>query len=182
MTKGPAALIIAAAAVLPLASPAPAQTLDDAGGRYQMAPVNGGVARLDTVTGAIDLCRVEAEGIRCGGGAPAVAGEGSVPEAAGPATHSLVDTRGEGGGDGDRLDELTARLDDLKARVNTIEEALVGSQDAPDDGDADPSIERMQKIFEGFAGIVRELDRDLKHGDPKPDGHPHDDGPIPDHT
>ncbi|MCP3053562.1 hypothetical protein [Aurantimonas marianensis] len=50
------------------AVPASAQSiLDSGGGRYQMQPVEGGIARLDTQTGAVELCRIEGEALVCKG-------------------------------------------------------------------------------------------------------------------
>jgi hypothetical protein len=48
-----------AAVFLALAAPAFAD------GRYQLQAVEGGVARLDTETGALDFCRTSAEGLSC---------------------------------------------------------------------------------------------------------------------
>lgn len=75
-----------------------------AAGRYQMQPVDGGLARLDTQTGAIVFCRSEAGTIACD------------------------DTpRGPGRGQG------TSRLDALESRVEALEasrRALVDRDDA----------------------------------------------------
>ena len=96
------ALTILTATAL-LATPAAAQSLlDTAGGRYEMQPVDGGVARLDTVTGDVEFCRVAGDAIVC---TDATLGGGSGAS-----------------GDGD----LAARLDDLEARVEQLEEVEIG--------------------------------------------------------
>lgn len=51
-------------------SPASAETLDG-GGRFQIEPIEGDIARLDTVTGEVDLCRVVREEMVCEGARPA---------------------------------------------------------------------------------------------------------------
>lgn len=55
-------------ALLILAGPAGAQSLvpgPNQPGRYEMQPVPGGIARLDTVTGDVSLCHVEDGTLRC---------------------------------------------------------------------------------------------------------------------
>ncbi len=56
-------LLLAGLAVL-AGGPAGAQDAGP-GARYQMQPVEGGVVRLDTSTGTIDFCRVEAATVTC---------------------------------------------------------------------------------------------------------------------
>jgi len=136
------ALTILTATAL-LATPAAAQSLiDTAGGRYEMQPVDGGVARLDTVTGDVEFCRVAGDAIVC---TDATLGGGS-----------------GAGGDG----ELAARLDDLEARVEELEE---GRRALIDSDDADRAVDQMQKLFRGFADIVRELDEDIRGETPSDD-------------
>jgi hypothetical protein len=51
-----------------LAAPAAAQSIvpgPNQPGRYEMQPIEGGIARLDTVTGDVSLCRVERGTLRC---------------------------------------------------------------------------------------------------------------------
>ncbi len=58
--------------------PASAQSiLDSSGGRYQMQPVEGGIARLDTQTGAVDLCRIEDDALVCKGSSEGRRGDAS---------------------------------------------------------------------------------------------------------
>jgi hypothetical protein len=51
---------IAAAALIAVAMPALADTP-----RFQLQQVEGGVVRLDTVTGAMDFCRTTGAGLKC---------------------------------------------------------------------------------------------------------------------
>ena len=76
-----------------------------AAGRYQMQPVDGGIARLDTQTGAIVFCRSEAGAIACD----------DTPRGA-----------GSGGQETTRLDALERRVEALEARGR----ALVDRDDA----------------------------------------------------
>lgn len=94
-------LVVAAAAVV-AAAPAAAQE-ESPQGRYQMQPVEDGLARLDTRTGEIAFCRAEGATISCDG------------------------SRGAVGGDaGSRLDALERRVEALEKRGR----ALVDRQDA----------------------------------------------------
>lgn len=130
------------AAGMVAAVPASAQSiLDTTGGRYQMQPVEGGIARLDTRTGAVDLCRVEGDAVVCKGSSEAQKGDGR---------------RGD-----------ASRIADLEARVAALE----GGKRAVDDVDAaDQAIKTMRQVFRGFADIVRELERDLGSDPDKADG------------
>lgn len=61
--------LVLAGATLGLPGASEAQSLlagpDPATGRYAIQPVDGGIARLDTVTGEVSFCRVEAGGMTC---------------------------------------------------------------------------------------------------------------------
>lgn len=99
----PMTLLLAGLATL-AGSPAIAQEAA-AGARYQMQAVEGGIARLDTLTGTIDFCRVEAGAVSCA--ADTAAGAPDAPGA--------------------------SRLDALEARVEALEKnrrALVDPNDA----------------------------------------------------
>ncbi len=124
------------------AVPASAQSIPDTtGSRYQMQPVEGGIARLDTQTGAVDLCRVEGDAVVCKGSGVAQKGDGRRSDA--------------------------SRIADLEARV----EALEGGKRAGDEVDAaDQAIKTMRQVFRGFADIVRELERDLGSDPDKAEG------------
>ncbi|MEF2552056.1 hypothetical protein VQ042_11895 [Aurantimonas sp. A2-1-M11] len=131
--------ILAASAAL--LAPAAAQSLlDTSGGRYEMQPVEGGIARLDTVSGNVEFCRVADDAIVC--------------------TGSRVDDP--------EADDLAGRISDLEARVEELED---GRRALLDSDGADRAVDQIQKLFRGFADIVRELDDDIRGDDrAQPDG------------
>ncbi|TFF19132.1 hypothetical protein E3C22_20385 [Jiella endophytica] len=105
-------------------------------GRYEIVRIDGVVARLDTATGQLASCRVAAETIRCGK-APA-AGEPQPFEA--------------------RIRALERRVSALESELAEGGSALTGSDET------DIAIERMQKLFRGFADIVKELEEGREDG------------------
>ncbi|MEC5291877.1 hypothetical protein VSX64_03230 [Aurantimonas sp. C2-6-R+9] len=87
------------------AVPASAQSiLDSSGGRYQMQPVEGGIARLDTQTGAVDLCRIEGDALVCKGSS-----EGRR-------------------GDADRIADLEARVAALEGGKSAVDDVDAADQ------------------------------------------------------
>jgi len=85
--------------------PASAQSiLDTTGGRYQMQPVEGGIARLDTQTGAVDLCRIEGDALVCKGSS-----EGRR-------------------GDADRIADLEARVAALEGGKSAVDDVDAADQ------------------------------------------------------
>lgn len=110
-------------------------------GRYQIVRIAGAVARLDTATGSLASCRVEGETILCGDGAPAAAEDRAASD---------------------------ARIRALEARIAALETVLAeGGPAQPGSDETDIAIDRMQKLFRGFADIVKELDEDRASEGPK---------------
>lgn len=108
---------------------------DDApAGRYQLQPVEGGVVRLDTATGALTLCKSEAGGLAC------AASENTA--AAAPAASDL--------------DKLKARVDALERQLAARDKAA----DLPSDAEVDRSLSIMEKFMRRFMGLARELDQE----------------------
>lgn len=70
-----AALVLCAGPALAQAPPGE----EPAPGRYQFQPVEGGLARLDTATGEIVLCRIDPARLACEMGAAAPAASAAVP-------------------------------------------------------------------------------------------------------
>ncbi|MCQ0987840.1 hypothetical protein [Jiella marina] len=102
---------------------------DSLPGRFAIVSLEGQIARLDTATGRIEPCRVRRDEIRCGA-ATAAAPQGE-----------------------------NRRLRRLERRVAALERAVAELRRArPRGEDADIAIEQMQKLFKGFADIVKELD------------------------
>lgn len=65
------------AAIAALAAAGAAQAAEP--GRFQLQPIEGGIARLDTQTGALDYCRTTPTGLDC---APALAAPAAPARAA----------------------------------------------------------------------------------------------------
>ena len=121
---------------------------EETAGRYEIVRIDGVVARLDTATGRLSTCRVVGQAVRCGEGE---AGAGS-------ATPSDA-----------RIRALERRVSAIEAELARGGSALTGSDEA------DIAIERMQKLFRGFADIVKELDGDRRDSSKA-------EGPAPDRT
>ena len=99
-----------------------------------MQPVEGGVARLDTQTGDVSLCRIGAAGMTC---------EASIE-------------------DRERLEARIRELSEGPATLdgNAPPATAPGaSSQLPDDVEIDRAIGRMKKLFEAFRDIAREFDR-----------------------
>lgn len=135
-------LALAATGLLAMPTTGIAQTMPNASpeaaepmpGRFEIVQLKGQLARLDTATGRIVPCILERSGIRCGNEAAAA-------------------PQGE-----------NQRLRNLERRVSTLEKALADLSLARTKGeDADVAIEQMQKLFRGFADIVKELDQEERH-------------------
>lgn len=110
-------------------------------GRYQIVRIEGAVARLDTATGSLAPCRVEGDMIVCGDGDPTAADDRAASD---------------------------ARIRALEARIEALETVLAENGPALPGGDeTDLAIDRMQKLFRGFADIVKELDQDRASEGPK---------------
>ena len=109
----------------------------EASGRFTIVRIDDVVARLDTATGQLSTCRVVGETITCGEGA-------AFPSAPSDA----------------RIRALEQRVSALETELSRGGSALTGSDET------DVAIDRMQKLFRGFADIVKEFDQ----GDHKTDG------------
>ncbi|MBO0662289.1 hypothetical protein LQ948_06635 [Jiella sp. MQZ9-1] len=163
-------LIAAFCAGLAPAEPATAQSVFGAAakpaevGRFKMIRIDGVVARLDTVTGELVPCRVSRETIVCGKDARAAA--------------ALADTTAER--DAKRIAALERRVAALEAqRSGQAAPPPPPASPAPRN-DTDAAIDKMRQLFEGFAGIVKKLERDDRAA---PGARPDDsDIPSPDHT
>ncbi|MCB8839520.1 hypothetical protein [Aurantimonas sp. VKM B-3413] len=142
---------LAAACSTGLTAPALAQSgiIDPPTGRYQMMPVDGGVARLDTATGTVELCQAKGDRMVCGD----TSGLAPLPSGSAPAP----DLDAEGDADTETTD-LQGRLDALDDRVAELEAAQRDTLKLPD---TDEAITQMHKLFRGFADIAKELDREF---------------------
>ncbi|HZG27790.1 MAG TPA: hypothetical protein VE079_04950 [Ensifer sp.] len=111
--------------------------------RYQLQPVDGGVVRLDTVTGEMMLCKPDAGKLVC-------TGENQVQPA-----------------DGSAVSDMAA----LKARVDALERQVAGKSkaaDLPSDAEVDRSLSIMEKFMRRFMGIAKDLDQQNQGGNALP--------------
>ncbi len=124
--------LVACFALFSLAAPAAAaQSLvpgPNAPGRYEMQPVAGGIARLDTVTGEVTLCRVDGGALRC------------VPSVSGPAVAAAP--RAGVGADDAELDRAIGRMTRLFRAFRDVAREIEGEDAAPD-APVDPGSSRL---------------------------------------
>ena len=159
-----AALIVASS--LPIS--AGAQTvLTDEGGRYEMQPVEGGIARLDTVTGAVTLCRLRGEAIRC-----------QAAEAEGPVGLEGRDARRDLSR-GLVRDSDKTRLGRIETRLQRIEDRL-SRLEARGRGEPLP-LDEMKQVLRGFSDLMREFDQGEARPDRDFEQKPHRDRGLKDH-
>ncbi|SJZ68274.1 hypothetical protein [Consotaella salsifontis] len=181
----------AAAQAGPLHPPAQA-------GRYQMQPVEGGVARLDTETGELTLCRIEGSAMSC---AAPTSAEALPPAASSPDALDALEQRvgrleeamrvvgkrqdrlpGRAADDPQNLDEALGqmKLDEALGQMK-LDEALGQMK-------LDEALGQMKHVFRAFRDVMREMEDEEKGGRmPKNEPAPHPDdedpaGPIPDRT
>ncbi|MCQ8783312.1 hypothetical protein [Mangrovibrevibacter kandeliae] len=142
--------------------------------RYQMQPVEGGIARLDTETGAITLCRPQAGIMVCARGEDGasaavppgdVTADPSAPEAEDTASPPQGDRArpGNPAGSGPSLPGLERRLTQLEARVAGLEKRLQATgASTSDEEDFQKSLGQARQVFQMFRDIVREMDEDRR--------------------
>ncbi|GGE00729.1 hypothetical protein GCM10011390_19440 [Aureimonas endophytica] len=126
--------------LLCLAAPAGAQSLmpgPASPGRYEMQPIEGGVARLDTVTGEVSLCRLERGNLNC---RPADESDEAAPSSPeGRQAAPLEDSRRDDEGD--------------------------DARDARTDAELDRAIGCVKRVFRAFRDLAHEFedeDRDRR--------------------
>jgi hypothetical protein len=137
-----------AAAVSALAgSPAVAQSLMPATsvGRYEMQPIEGGVARLDTQTGEVSLCHVDGGTMRC---QPSEEERARLEE---------------------RIRELSGGRPDPDRQATMAPPPPPPAAGQSEDAEVDKAIDRMKKIFRAFRDITREFDEEPAAPAPAPD-------------
>lgn len=145
MLAGVPLLILAYATPLPRAVAEP-------GGRYAMQPIEGGVLRLDTETGAMALCTRKGAGIVC----------------------EAVETP-------QNVDKEVARVEaenrQLKAEIRRLEDLVAmdaqpgqtkrGSRfELPSEEDIDKALGTMERIMKKFRDKLKEFEGGPKRGEP----------------
>jgi hypothetical protein len=118
-------------------------------GRYTLQPIEGGVLRLDTQTGAMALCVKQASGVQCD----------AVP--------------GKQAG-GDEIDRLTAENRQLRADVRRLEELLAADSapkppssprlELPSEEDVDKALSYMERMLKKFRDKMKEFERGSERG------------------
>jgi hypothetical protein len=148
-------LALAAASCAVAGAPAAAQSLmpTTSVGRYEMQPIEGGVARLDTQTGEVSLCHVEGATMRC---QPSEEDRARLEE--------RIRELSAGRPDPGRLDPVRPDPDRQAAPVPPPPAA-----DEGEDPEVDKAIERMKKVLRAFRDITREFDEKPTAPAPAPD-------------
>lgn len=134
-----AALCAGAALSMALVSlPGQVRGEGDAFPRYTLAPIEGGIIRLDTVTGEVSHCRGEGAGMVC---------------------RLLPDERTAYV---DAIDGLEARLAELERKIAKLQPAGRGKPEKnemalADEAELDRAFDLMQNMMRRFFGMVREF-------------------------
>jgi cell division protein FtsB len=117
-----------------------AQGSDDANGRYALSPVDGGVLRLDKVTGEISLCSQNTTKWIC----------------------EPVDDRSKPAGD---LAKLEAENRDLRAQIKALEDQLTPGSgppapkaQLPTEEEVDKAMDYVESIFKKFRDRIRKYE------------------------
>jgi len=126
-----------ALSLLIAAAPCAAQ---ETAGRYAFVPVEAGALRLDTVSGAVSLCKVEAGATVCA----AVPGTSAQGEA--------------------EVSALAARTARLEGRIAALEARPPGAALA-DDESIDRVMVLADRMMRRFFGLVREMKHDMDSGE-----------------
>lgn len=148
MTRIASALSIAGCMAV-LTGHALAQDLDTAKGRYTMSPVEGGLLRLDTQTGAMSLCTRKAETWSC-------------------------EPVGDKSASGTAAPGLDAENKALKDRVKQLEDEIAASgggappapkSQLPSEEDVDKALDYVERVFKKFRDRMRKYEQDVPPGD-----------------
>ncbi|KQT54502.1 hypothetical protein ASG43_02605 [Aureimonas sp. Leaf454] len=128
--KTEAAILLLAA--LCSAAPVLAQTApggEPAPGRYQFQPVEGGLAKLDTATGEITICRVDPARMVCD---PDAAPRGPVAVSpSGPSSGSVVPPPPVAGREDEEFDKALDRMKRVFRAFGDVAREFEGAEPAP---------------------------------------------------
>ena len=118
-------------------------------GRYTLQPIEGGVLRLDTQTGAMALCVKQATGVQCD----------PVPDKQAA---------------GSEIDRLMAENRQLRADVKRLEELLAADSQSkppssprlelPTEEDVDKALSYMERMLRKFRDKMKEFERGSERG------------------
>jgi hypothetical protein len=104
--------------------------------RYRLEKTDNGYVRMDTVTGQMSICEERTGQLIC---------------------KMAADERAAFQ---DEIDRLQAKLDDVEARVAKLESRAIPEVLLPSDEQVDKSLDLMEKFFQRFMGMMRDLDKD----------------------
>lgn len=140
---------LAAAAAVAMASVASADTAVEAKGRYTMTPVDGGLMRLDTETGAVALCTRKSDAWAC---EPVKDGTG------------VSDDRAKLEAENKSLKERIKKLEDLAASLppldpNTPNEAPGGITKLPTEEEVDKALDYVERMFKKFRDRIQKFEQ-----------------------
>lgn len=152
---------------------APAPNQSASSDRFSLAPVEGGVLRLDRQTGEMTLCTSRDNTLNC---EPVNAGK---PAAAPPRS---------GGGDNGALAELHRENDELRARIRSLEDMVEAAPNVdggppppapvdpsiqvPSEEDIDRALDTVERVLKKFRERIRRFNEPLPDTSPAPGGPP----------
>jgi hypothetical protein len=112
--------------------------LAEEAGRYTLAPLEGGIVKLDTRTGALSECRRKGDTLNCT----------LVPDERQPLQDEI-----------DRLSRENAELRaQLGAKAPTAGSTAAPAPSLPSDADIDRALSLMERFMRGLKDIMREED------------------------
>jgi hypothetical protein len=102
--------------------------------RYRLEKTDTGYVRMDTATGEMSICEERTGQLVC----KLAADERAAFQ--------------------DDIDRLQAKLEGIEARVAKLEDRAIPEALLPSDEQVDKSLDIMEKFFDRFMGIMKELD------------------------
>lgn len=151
--------LLAAVTVLAAAPVVSAETAADGKGRFSMTPVEGGLMRLDTETGAITLCTRKADAWACD------------PVKDGTASDDKTRIEAEN----KALKERIKKLEDLASSLPPIDgptpaEPPGGITKLPTEEEVDKALDYVERMFKKFRDRVQKFEQQPGSTQPKPGG------------
>jgi len=140
---------------LSLAAAAAADTPADLGGRFTMAPVEGGFLRLDKQTGSVAMCS------RTGTAWGCVPVEDRTGDAAAPDVSRLEQENR------DLRDRIRALEDTIGAKP-PLEGPPGGKAQLPSDEDVDQALDYLERVYKKVRDRIKDLDKPLPPKEPPP--------------
>ncbi|MEL6287964.1 MAG: hypothetical protein AAFQ42_03725 [Pseudomonadota bacterium] len=124
---------------------------DQNAGRFQMERTDDGLIRLDTVTGALSLCRSEDGALTC---APVSGGAAAAAPSADLAALQSENRR------------LKKRIDQLEADLDAKPRAVPAPSGYPSEADVDRAFSFVEGLIRRFKSLADDLREDQPQGTP----------------